>query len=259
MYQIVIVDDDPRICEGLVHLFPWESMGFHVVGSFTNGRAALAFINAHPEVDVVMTDIEMPVMNGIELSRQLRDQRIAVVFFSAYQDFEYARSAIINHVVDYLVKPMSYDAISACMKRLKVSLDAEKSKAAPASPPVAPRERPAFDLEAFVKNYIEKNYRTASLEEAASLAHYSIAYLSTAFKQAAGMTFSDWLTRVRMQKSLALIRNPKNKLYWIAEAVGYQNPKNLTRNFKDYYGVTPQELRAGKPLLLHAEDEGDEP
>ena len=256
MYQIVIVDDEPRICEGLVHLFPWESLGFHVAGSFTNGRDALAFVNEHPGVDVVMTDIEMPVMNGIELSRQLRDQRIAVVFFSAYQDFEYARSAIINHVVDYLVKPMSYDAISGCMKRLKAALDTDRR---PPEASVQPDERPAFDLEAFVKRYIEKNYRTASLEEAAALAHYSVAYLSTAFKQAAGMNFSDWLTRVRMQKSLALIRNPKNKLYWIAEAVGYQNPKNLTRNFKDYYGITPQELRAGKPLLLHAEDAGDQP
>ena len=234
MYQIVIVDDEPRICEGLVHLFPWESLGFHVVGAFTNGREALTFINAHPEVDVVMTDIEMPVMNGIELSRQLRDQRIAVVFFSAYQDFEYARSAIINHVVDYLVKPMSYDALSECMKRLKLSLDSEKGKGPVASPSVPPQERPAFDLEAFVKHYIENNYRTASLEEAAALAHYSVAYLSTAFKQAAGMNFSDWLTRVRMRKSLALIRDPKNKLYQIAESVGYQNPKTLPRNFRDY-------------------------
>lgn len=252
MYQIVIVDDEPRICEGLVHLFPWESLGFHVAGSFTNGRDALTFINAHPEVDVVMTDIEMPVMNGIELSRRLRDQRIAVVFFSAYQDFEYARSAIINHVVDYLVKPMSYDAISGCMQRLKTALDAQKQDD---TVPTVSQERASFDLEAFVKQYIDTHYQTASLEEAAALAHYSVAYLSTAFKQAAGVTFSDWLTRVRMQKALALIREHKTRLYDIAEAVGYQNPKNLTRNFKDYYGVTPQELRAGKPLLLHADED----
>jgi len=256
MYQIVIVDDEPRICEGLVHLFPWESLGFHVAGSFTNGRDALTFINAHPEVDVVMTDIEMPVMNGIELSRQLRDQRIAVVFFSAYQDFEYARSAIINHVVDYLVKPMSYDAISGCMQRLKTALDAEKQGHAV---PISSQERTSFDLETFVKQYIDKNYQTASLEEAATLAHYSVAYLSTAFKQAAGTTFSDWLMRVRMQKALVLIRDQKIRLYDIAEAVGYQNPKNLTRNFKDYFGVTPQELRAGKPLLLHNDVEGVKP
>lgn len=255
MYLIVIVDDEPRICEGLVHLFPWESLGFSVAGSFTNGREALAFINAHPEVDVVMTDIEMPVMSGIELSAQLRDKDIAVVFFSAYQDFEYARSAIINHVVDYLVKPVTYDTISACMKRLKTALDAVKHEDAPAQA----EERPDFDLEGFVKRYIEKHYQTASLEEAASLAHYSVAYLSTAFKQAAGVNFSDWLTRVRMEKALKLVRDPGKKLYWIAETVGYQNPRNLTRNFKEYFGVTPQELRAGKALLLHADEEGDRP
>lgn len=252
MYQIVIVDDEPRICEGLVHLFPWQSLGFAVAASFTNGRDALDYINAHPEIDVVMTDIEMPGMNGIELSGKLRDSRIAVVFFSAYQDFEYARSAIINHVVDYLLKPMSFDSISDCMKRLKAALDARRAE--PAPKPDAPAERPAFNLEAFVKDYLRRNYRTASLEEAAALAHYSPAYVSSTFKAMSGENFTDYLTRVRMEKALELVRDPGNKLYWIAETVGYQNPKNLTRNFREYYGVTPQAYRAGRPILMHGKE-----
>ena len=253
MYQIVIVDDEPRICEGLVHLFPWDSMGFHVAGSFINGREALTFINAHPEIDVVMTDIEMPVMNGIELSRQLKDKRIAVIFFSAYQDFEYARSALINHVVDYLIKPMSYDAIHSCLSRVKASLDEQRAASSPQAS--AEPERHAFNPETFVKDYVQRHFKTASLEEAAALAHYSVAYLSTTFKSASGITFSDYLTQVRMQKALELIRNPANKLYMIADAVGYVNPKNLTRNFKEYYGITPQEYRSGRTPVYHAEDE----
>lgn len=74
-------------------------------------------------VDIVMTDIQMPVMTGIELSQKLKNEDIIVIFFSAYQDFEYARAAIINHVTDYLIKPMKYDAMSACFERIRKTLD----------------------------------------------------------------------------------------------------------------------------------------
>jgi two-component system response regulator YesN len=123
MYQVIIVDDEPRILEGIIHLFPWNNFGFEVVASFTNGKEALEYINAHPQVDIVMTDIQMPVMTGIELSQKLKNEDIIVIFFSAYQDFEYARAAIINHVTDYLIKPMKYDAMSACFERIRKTLD----------------------------------------------------------------------------------------------------------------------------------------
>ena len=72
MYQVIIVDDEPRILEGIIHLFPWNNFGFEVVASFTNGKEALEYINAHPQVDIVMTDIQMPVMNGYDAARAIR-------------------------------------------------------------------------------------------------------------------------------------------------------------------------------------------
>lgn len=82
MYQVIIVDDEPRILEGIIHLFPWNNFGFEVVASFTNGKEALEYINAHPQVDIVMTDIQMPVMTGIELSQKLKT-KISSSSFSA--------------------------------------------------------------------------------------------------------------------------------------------------------------------------------
>ena len=169
MYQVIIVDDEPRILEGIIHLFPWNNFGFEVVASFTNGKEALEYINAHPQVDVVMTDIQMPVMTGIELSQKLKNEDIIVVFFSAYQDFEYARAAIINHVTDYLIKPMKYDAMSACFERIRKNLDKrEKGHYLPYEV-----NADEADYVAIVKNYIKSDYKTATLEEAASLVHYS--------------------------------------------------------------------------------------
>lgn len=241
MYRIVIVDDEPKICEGLVNLFPWNNLGFEVAGFFTNGKATLEFINSHNDIDVVMTDIQMPVMTGIELSKQLADSDIIVIFFSAYQDFEYARSAIINHVVDYLIKPMKYDAMIACFERVRTLLDEKKPKNTSSSTEIT---EPHSNIATTVKKYIEENYRTASLEEAALLTHFSPTYLSTNFKQTAGISFSDYLLKVRMEKAMELLSSDKNMLYEIADAVGYLNPKNLTRNFKNYYGMTPQEYRS---------------
>ena len=242
MYQVIIVDDEPRILEGIIHLFPWNNFGFEVIASFTNGKEALDYINTHPQVDVVMTDIQMPVMTGIELSQKLINEDIIVVFFSAYQDFEYARAAIINHVTDYLIKHMKYDAMSACFERIRNALD-ERAKA-----PAAARElsNEQSDYVTTVKNYLKTNYKTATLEEAASLVHYSPAYLSSAFKADTGISFSRYLLQVRMEQAMRMLSDRSVKFYEIADAVGYLNPKNLTRNFKEYYGITPQEFRAGK-------------
>ena len=77
-------------------------------------QAVKAFETHEPGYySMIFMDIQMPVMTGIELSQKLKNEDIIVIFFSAYQDFEYARAAIINHVTDYLIKPMKYDAMSA--------------------------------------------------------------------------------------------------------------------------------------------------
>lgn len=252
MYQVIIVDDEPRILEGIIHLFPWNNFGFEVVGSFTNGREALDYINAHPQVAVVMTDIQMPMMTGIELSQKLKNEDIIVVFFSAYQDFEYARAAIINHVTDYLIKPMKYDAMSACFERIRKTLDSRGQDLAASFE----LHDDQTDYVATVKNYLKSSYKTATLEEAASLVHYSPAYLSSAFKADTGISFSRYLLQVRMEQAMRMLSDRSVKFYEIADAVGYLNPKNLTRNFKEYYGITPQEFRAGKQPVTDPENRG---
>ncbi len=249
MYQVVIVDDEPRILEGIIHLFPWRNFGFEIAASFTNGQEALGYIQAGHSIDVVMTDIQMPILSGIELAQRLEDEDIVVIFFSAFQDFEYARAAILHHVTDYLIKPMKYDAMCSCFERIRKTLDERHPQKA--SGKELPQD--SADYIAIVRSYLETNYKTATLEEAASLVNYSPAYLSSAFKAGTGISFSRCLLQVRMEQALRMLSDRSVKLYEIADAVGYLNPKNLTRNFKEYYGLTPQEYRAGKKLPLNTE------
>ena len=125
MYTLVIIDDEEKIVEGIAHLFPWEEIGFQVIQSFTNAPLALDFIMKNP-VDVVLSDIEMPGMNGLQLCEALQAKEgIHIVFFSSYQNYEYFRSAIRLSVDDYLLKPINYPELLTCFARVKSRLDEE--------------------------------------------------------------------------------------------------------------------------------------
>ena len=99
-----------------------------------------------------------------------------------------------------------------------------------------------------VKEYITENYKEASLENAAVRVSLSPSYLSRIFKEKCGMGFSDYLTKTRMEKACELLGDIKYKSYDIAYYIGYDNPKNFSRAFKAYFGMTPKEYRNGKVL-----------
>jgi len=237
MYQLVIVDDEKNIVEGIANLFPWEQLGFQVV-YFCKGREALSYIEHH-HVDVLMSDIQMPNMDGIELCRQIQDKDIRVVFISSYQNYEYFRYAIQFHVEDYLLKPIKSGDIITCFGKIKEKLDEQHA--------VKPEASPGYYKQIIgkVKQYLEENYREASLEEAAVLVSLSPSYLSRIFKEKCGFGFQDYLTKVRMEKACELLGDIKYKSYDIAFYIGYDNPKNFSRAFKTYYGKSPKEFRGG--------------
>lgn len=235
VYRLVIVDDEEKIVEGIANLFPWEQIGFDVV-YFSKGMAAHEYICAN-QVDVLMSDVEMPDINGIELCRLVQDKHIKVVFISSYQNYEYLRSAIQYRVEDYLLKPIKSGDILNCFGKIKEKLDRENQ--------ISIEEAPTYyeQIVGQVKGYIEENYKEASLDEAAVLVNLSPSYLSKIFKENCGFGFSDYLIRVRMEKACELLNDISYKSYDIAYYIGYDNPKNFSRAFKAYYGKTPKEYR----------------
>ena len=87
MYQVVIVDDEVTISEGIANLFPWKEIGFEA-HAFSEPDKALQYINQN-QVDVLMSDIEMPEMNGLELTKEIAKADIKVVIISSHQNYEY--------------------------------------------------------------------------------------------------------------------------------------------------------------------------
>lgn len=108
MLRIVIVDDEASIREGLAKMIGKESDRFLIAGSFSNGQEALGFISGE-EVDLVITDIRMPLVDGLELIKEVKVIRPETncIIMSGFTDFEYARQALLYAAVDYLLKPIN--------------------------------------------------------------------------------------------------------------------------------------------------------
>ena len=124
MYTVMLLDDEPWELKGMRQVFPWEKYGFRVDFVMESSVAALSAL-ANREVDVLMTDIRMPDLNGIELLKAVREKGIdtEVVFLSGYAEFEYARQALKSGAFDYFLKPVGLDETDPFLKRLRARLD----------------------------------------------------------------------------------------------------------------------------------------
>ncbi|WP_158560825.1 response regulator [Paenibacillus contaminans] len=125
-YRVIVADDEKQVRERIVQSFPWESLGMRIVGAACDGREALRLAESC-KPHVVLTDIRMPGMDGLELAGSLRERYpdVKVVILSAYDDFKYAQDAIRAGVKGYLLKPLAQDEFRELFQRIACELDQE--------------------------------------------------------------------------------------------------------------------------------------
>lgn len=239
MYQLIIIDDEEHVSNGISNIFPWENIGFSVVGIFNNGESALEFIKSNL-VHVVMTDIRMPRLSGIDIAKRLLEDRpeIKVIFMSGYSDFEYMKSAILNSVSDYLLKPIKYEELLTCFQRVYEQLNKENNIQEP-----EPQDSYYTQIVNSALQYIDDHIKDATLDGLAIQIKMSPSYLSRLIKEKSGKNFSTYLLEARMKKAAVMLKSIDYKHYEIAFMVGYDNPKNFSRTFRQYYGMSPKEFR----------------
>lgn len=239
MYRLIVVDDEQKIRDGIADCYPWAELGFEMAGTFPDGKAAFDYVERYC-VDVVLSDIRMPKMDGLELARQLQESypKVKVILLSGFAEFQYAQEAIRFGVREYILKPIQYDNLIQVFTRFYEELNLENNL-----------ERdvlPAGYYDQIVEqtiHYIEENYCSANLDQAAVLVSLSPNYLSRIFKRKRGVNFSDYLLDVKMKTASRLLCDISLKTYEVAAMVGYDNPKNFSRAFKQYSGKTPKEYR----------------
>lgn len=131
MYSVILVDDEVFSRQGLRNLIDWESCGFTVTGEAGNGEDALALIRKTMP-DLVITDIRMPVMDGLELIRRIREdetmQAMECIIISGHDDFAYAQKAVRYGVLDFILKPVDDKELQDVLQELAAKLDRAKAE-----------------------------------------------------------------------------------------------------------------------------------
>ena len=128
-YTILLVDDEEEVIQAIIRKINWEELGFSVVGYADNGIKALEMIE-ESQPDVVMTDIKMPYMDGMELCSHIRREYPAmkIVLFTGFDEFEYAKEAVHLEVEEYILKPVNSVELINIFTKLKIKLDQEISE-----------------------------------------------------------------------------------------------------------------------------------
>ena len=129
MYSVFLVDDEPIVLEGLRTKIDWEGYVFNFIGEATDGEIALSMIH-ELKPDILITDIKMPFMDGLELSTAIKKTQpwIKIIILSGHDEFDYAKKAISIGVEDYLLKPFTSEDVVASLQKVAAQIDKEKAQ-----------------------------------------------------------------------------------------------------------------------------------
>lgn len=247
MLRVLIVEDEEIIRRGLLSTIDWAGMGCEIVGDAADGRAGLELLRTE-RPDVVLTDIRMPRMDGIEMAEQARAEGILpqLVFLTSYAEFGYAQQALRLQAADYLLKPVDEAELAALMRRLAAAGSGKDDAEVRVEGVDWARYLGDASLNPYVRHAMERiraDYREKlSIEVLAEEAGVSASYLSRKFKEAAGQTFLELLTRERLQNAIVQLASGKYRVYEVAEENGFGDYKNFCSVFKKYMKCSPREF-----------------
>ena len=254
MFSLIIVDDEEYMTASLQKYITQYHPEFHVAATFNGAEEALNYLRIAP-VDVIITDIRMPHMDGLEMLRHVRtllpDAHILVI--SGYSEFEYAKKACSFGVNDYLIKPIDHQELSGDLESIAKQLGRKKPEP-PAAKPLPAVQDSDDSVIQHAKNYIRTHYAdNLSREMVANAVYLDGAYFSRLFRQKTGMSFIEYLTSVRMEKAIELL-STQMSITDIAAAVGYLHRNQFISNFRKFSGFTPNDYRRKILIGEHADE-----
>ena len=241
--RVVLVDDEIMIREGFKQLFDWEAHDCEVVGEAADGMEALAQIDSL-QPDIVIMDINIPIMNGLKVIRASRARYpdMAFIIVSGYDDFSYCREALRLQITDYILKPVNYEEFGSCIDRLKIALY-EKKKIENREQKGDHENQDERTITGITKYMQEHLAEEISLSVLADEFHLSAQYISQLFRNEIGVNFLAYLTNIRMEKAKKLLISTSLSIGEISEQSGYGDYRVFTKAFKKSEGSTPSRYR----------------
>jgi len=254
-YSVLIIDDEPLICMGMLELIDWSQYGFERTDTRFSYEDGLKAALSHPYT-LIITDICLHDSNALDLVRKVRQVRpdTGFVLISAYAEFKFAQQALELGVRQYLLKPLQKEAVEECIYRIRENLPPPAQSAEQEDwleqDPVA--EQPK-SKEVNHKNgstsisttlqYIYDNYTALSLTKVANALYVNSSYLGQRFRQCTGVKFTDYLNQYRIVKACELLLKEQYMTYEISEMVGFSNISYFYRVFKRVTGVGTEEFK----------------
>lgn len=273
--NLLIVDDEQMIRKGIKYGINWKKIGIDQVFSAEDSYRALQICEEN-KVQIVITDICMPEIDGIELSKRLRYiyPEIHIIILSGKADFEYAQQAMRLGAIDYFVKPIdvnelvkrvenivehfrwAYQKMERELQNLASFIPLGKGKTGSGleiheslfcKDPDVKKSADGFSLMMTrVVDYINLNFREPiNAQMMADIVGFSKNYFSSQFKKEMGISFVEYLNKVRVYQAKCLLKNTNFMTYEIAEIVGYSNYNYFSTVFKNVTGKSPSDYRKG--------------
>lgn len=258
MYRLLIADDE-MIERAVLYKTLQRNLGDRCeIFQAENGREALE-IYEKENVQILILDIEMPGINGIEAAGRIRekDRDCCIIFLTAFDEFDYARKAIGIHALDYLLKPYDEkelilvveEAIRLTEERRKRNEEEKEDSSKTKEDEESVEQEEGANVRMtkvteLILQYIRGNYMyDISMQELAGIMNYSEAYFCKLFKQCFHKNFTSYLTEYRIEEAKKLLEQPTVNIKDVGRAVGYPDSNYFTKVFKRITGKNPTEYR----------------
>ena len=236
MWKVMIADDENYMLEAMGNLIDWKKMECQLVFKARNGQVLLEQMKKNPP-DIIITDIKMPLVSGIEVAKYVYENRlpIKVIILSAYADFQYAQEAIKYDVCGYIIKTsvieMLPGMIQKAIGKLSAPLESEKEK----------EEYYSDDILGRLQKYIAEHYTDKlNLTQIAQDIHANGSYLSRLYKTKTGQNLFDVINKMKLEKAKEYMSQGM-RIYEIAQLVGFDDVSYFSRVFRKHEGCSPRE------------------
>lgn len=252
----MIVDDEPNTLEIIAEYVHKADLGFHVVAKALGSEDALFSLKIIIP-DLVITDIKMPVTDGLALLQQMRQAgwNGYAAIITGHDDFAYAQQAIRLNVFEYILKPVFPEDIAALLFRTQELLNRDQTKIAELRSEIQAQLQsddksnqvgdnlPSFIVQAI--SYIKDHYaETLTLTQVAKIVSVNPVYLSSSFTKYCGKNFLEYITQYRIAKSKDLLKSSNLQVQEVASQVGYNDIAYFSRIFRRETGWTPSTFRS---------------
>lgn len=249
MYRVVVIEDEEAIRKGIIMSIDFSALNCILIGEASNGVEGIKLIQ-EKKPDIVITDVTMPLMSGIEMIEQTLEFNYTSIIISGYDEFSYAKKAIKLGVCDYLMKPIDKEELNNVIQSIVSGFDLSsrisgllKEKNQIEHIQLLETLNKEDHLVDKIMEYINLHYsEKIFLSDIADVLNYSESLLSKRFRRVTQMTFNEYLNRFRIQKSIEYMKKGTYGLTEISDICGFSDYKYFSTVFKKYTDYAPSQF-----------------